>query len=53
MINFYNAADNLLYANPNSQFITQDRFRGNVAPVPPEAIQAAISARLNFATPVD
>ena len=39
MINFYNAADNLLYAKPNSQFITQDRFRGNVAPVPPELIE--------------
>ena len=39
MINFYNAADNVLYKQPNSQFITQDRFRGNVAPVPPELIE--------------
>ena len=39
MINFYNAADNVLYKQPNSQFITQARFRGNVAPVPPELIE--------------
>ena len=36
MINFYNAADNALYKRPDSQFITQERFRGNVAPVPQE-----------------
>ena len=35
-INFYNQADNLLYKQPNSQFITQDRFRGTVAPNPQE-----------------
>ena len=34
MINFYNQADNLLYKQPNSQFITQDRFRGNFTPNP-------------------
>ena len=36
MINFYNEADNLLYKQPNSQFITQERFRGDVAPNPEE-----------------
>ena len=36
MVAFYNEADNALYKLPNSQFITQDRFRGNVAPVPEE-----------------
>ena len=36
MINFYNEADNALYKLPNSQFITQDRFRGDVAPNPEE-----------------
>ena len=33
-INFFNLADNFLYGQPNSQFITQERFRGNVAPAP-------------------
>ena len=36
MVAFYNEADNLLYKQPNSQFITQDRFRGDVAPNPEE-----------------
>ena len=31
-INFFNLADNFLYGQPNSQFITQERFRGDVAP---------------------
>ena len=39
MINFYNAADNALYKQANSQFLPQDRFRGSVAPVPPELIE--------------
>ena len=43
MINFYNAADNLLYAKPNSQFITQDRFRGNVASNPGEIEEEKIT----------
>ena len=36
MVAFYNEADNLLYKQPNSQFITQERFRGDVAPNPEE-----------------
>ena len=43
MINFYNAADNVLYKQPNSQFITQDRFRGNVAPNPGEIEEEKIT----------
>ena len=43
MINFYNAADNALYKRPNSQFITQDRFRGNVAPNPEEIEEEKIT----------
>ena len=43
MINFYNAADNVLYKQPNSQFITQDRFRGNVAPNPEEIEEEKIT----------
>ena len=35
-INFYNQADNLLYEQPNSQFLGESRFRGTVAPNPQE-----------------
>ena len=35
-INFYNQADNLLYEQPNSQFMGESRFRGTVAPNPQE-----------------
>jgi len=44
MINFYNEADNALYKLPNSQFITQDRFRGTVAPNPEEIEPAGLTA---------
>ena len=43
MINFYNAADNALYKKPDSQFITQERFRGNVAPNPGEIEEEKIT----------
>ena len=48
MINFYNQADNLLYKQPNSQFITQDRFRGNVAPNPEEIEEEKITETLGI-----
>jgi len=35
-INFYNQTDNLLYEQPNSQFLGESRFRGTVAPNPQE-----------------
>ena len=43
MINFYNEADNALYKQPNSQFITQERFRGDVAPNPQEIEEEKIT----------